>query len=369
MKYKKENITSFAVVTDRTDGTLNGKFKAKIQYLGGIEKDIFYVSPYASNSEGGIIAIPEVTTKVLVCSPNGSSEWYYIGATFDPEPGQVLGSKIPDSVAYPISRVDPNTYKARGVPMRMNFKSVDGAGLTISEEYNPEFINKKTELKSTVNKKVTLNDSPAVDSIVMDSGNGSRITLSDNPQNQSVPSRAIQIESVGPQKHINIESQTDIVVVDGKELQLINNSTGAKAPAGAPNEAGNVNIQSKWKDVNVFTQAKEGRIFIECLNQNGSNQIIQIETNGEGGAVIIKTKGDIRLDAGGNIDMKAGGQIRMQSQDNLSIKSNSGSLEVQSAGTANIDAPTINLANGSSPSDPNVQGEQSYYGNEGITTY
>jgi hypothetical protein len=251
----------------------------------------------------------------------------------------------------------------------MNFKSVKGAGLTISEEYNPEFINKKTEIKSTINKKITLNDSPEIDSVVMESGNGARIILSDNPQTQGIPPRAIQIESVGPQKHINLESQTDVVVVDGRELQLLNESTGAKAPAGAPDEAGNVNIQSKWKDVNIFTQAKEGRIFIECLNTSGSNQLIEIETNGEGGAIVIKTRGDIRLDAGGNIDMKAGGEIRMQSKQKLSLQSVEGGLDVQSASTANIDAPTINLADGASPSEPSVEGQQSYYGNTGVTTY
>ena len=391
MKYKKENITSFAVVTDRTDGTLNGRFKAKVDYLGGVEREIQYVSPYASNTEGGIIAVPEVTTKILVCSPNGSSSWYYLGATFEPEPGQVIGSKIPDTSLNPVSRVDPEMYKARGAPMRMNFKSTNGAGLTISEEYNPTFINKKTELKSTVNKKVTLNDSPAIDSVLLESGNGARILLSDNPQNQSIPPRAIQIESVGPQKHINIESQTDIVVVDGRELQLLNNSTGAKAPAGAPNEAGNVNIQSKWKDVNVFTQADQGRIFIECLNQNGSNQVIQIETKGSGGAIRIKTNGkvDIEADAIGiqtnTLDVNATSQINMQSPAinlngivnaplvngafNGNITGNAG--YAQSAGQAPdgtgspspVGPPSVPNAN------PNIGDSESYYGTTGVTTY
>tara|TARA_R100001377_G_C3194727_1_gene112210 strand:+ start:974 stop:2077 length:1104 start_codon:yes stop_codon:yes gene_type:complete len=363
-----KNIISLAEVQNRGDARMNGTFKALVRSLDDTEQSINYVSPYASNSNGGFVAIPEDGVEILVCSPVGSNAWYYLGATFAPEPGQVEGDKLADGEVYPLSRIDPENYKARGVPMRISLKSVNGAGLTISEEYNPKFINKKTELKSTVNKTVSLNDSPAIDAIVLDSGNGAKITLSDNPQNQSVPSRAIQVETVGPQKYINNSAQTDIVVIDGKELQMLNNSTGTKAPEGQPDLAGNVNIQSKWKDVNVFTQAKEGRIFIECLNESGSNQVIQIETNGAGGAIVIKTKGDIRLDAGGNIDMKAGGQIRMQSAGTYSIDSG-GALEVQSASTANIEAPTIQLANGAGPVAPVTDGEQSYYGNTGVTTY
>jgi hypothetical protein len=253
--------------------------------------------------------------------------------------------------------------------MRQQFKGSNGGGLTMSEEYNPTFISKKTELTSEVNKKVSLIDSPAIDSIILDSGNGSRITLSDNPQNQSIPSRAIQVETVGPQKYINVESQTDVVVVDGRELQVLNNSTGANAPEGDPDKAGNVNIQSKWKDINVFTQAEQGRIFIECLNEGGDSQLIQIETNGTGGAIVIKTKGDIRLDAGGNIDLTAGNQIRMKSGADFSVGSG-GAVQVKSSSDTNIDGDKIHLNSGNaSPSTPSIQGQESTYGNTGITTY
>ncbi len=368
MSCKSENTISLAEVTERSDSTLNGKFKARIFELGNTELPVYYVSPYASNGAGAFVAIPEEGTEILVCSPNGTDSWYYMGGTFSPEPGQVEGSKLPDSDAYPMSRVDPNTYKARGVPMRMNLKSINGAGLTISEEYNPEFINKKTELKSTVNKTVTLNDSPAIDSVVMDSGNGAKITLSDNPSNQSVPARAIQVESVGPQKFINSESQTDIVVVDGRELQVLNNSTGTKAPDGEPNLAGNVNLQSKWKDVNVFTQAEQGRIFIECLNTNGNNQVIEIQTNGSNGAIRIKTNGkvdiaaeNIGINANSNIDIKAGGNINMQS---------GGVTNIKAGGNINADGAEVQLNGGlASNADPNIGNSESYYGNKGVTTY
>ena len=366
---RNEQIISLAEVGDRTDATLNGSFKAKVYSLDQAEVDVNYVSPYASNSNGGLVAIPEEGVEILVCSPHGSTSWYYMGATFAPEPEQVEGSTLPDGSVHPLARVDPENYKARGVPMRVSLKSVNGAGLTLSEEYNPDFINKKTELKSTVNKKLTLNDSPAIDAIILDSGNGAKITLTDDPKNQSIPSRALQIETVGPQKYLNIESQTDIVVKDGRELQLLNLSTGAKAPEGEPNLAGNVNIQSEKKDVNLFTKAAEGRIFIECINESGSNQVIEIQTNGSGGAIRIKTNGkvdieatDIGINATDSINMKAGAAINIEAGGNLSLKS---------GGTVFADgSPNIRLNEGGSQSaEPQIGNAESYYENEGVTTY
>ena len=365
---RTEQIISLAEVGDRTDANLNGCFKAKVNALDQAEVDVNYVSPYATNSNGGMVAIPEEGVEILVCSPHGSGSWYYMGATFSPEPEQVHGSSLPDGSIYPLSRIDPENYKARGVPMRINLKSVNGAGLTMSEEYNPDFINKKTELKSTVNKTISLIDSPGIDAIILDSGNGAKITLTDDPKNQSVPSRALQIETVGPQKYLNIESQTDIVVKDGRELQLINLSTGAKAPEGEPNRAGNVNIQSEKKDVNLFTKAEEGRIFIECINESGSNQVIEIQTNGSDGAIRIKTNGkvdieatDIGINATGNINMKAAGDLKMESGGVTSIKA---------GGNINADGAQIQLNGGmSTAAEPDIGNAESYYENEGVTTY
>jgi len=360
-------IISLAEVRKRTDSNRNGTILARIVALDNAERDVCYVSPYATNSKGAFIAIPSYGTQILVCQLPGSSTWYYLGSTFSPEPLEVDGDALEDSNIPPLERVDEDIYRARGEPMKTVLQSPEGAGLTISEEYNPDFFNKKTELHSTTNKVLSLNDSPSIDSVILDSGNCSRMILTSSPEDDKVPDRALLIDTAGPQRIINHESETDIVIGGGgRELQLLNQANGAEY--GESLICGNVNIQSKWKDVNVFTQAKQGRIFIECLKKDGNNQLIQIETNGEDGAIVIKTGGDIRLDASGNIDMKAGGQIRMQSASSISIRSG-GSLEVQSENTANIDAPTINLADGASPSSPNTQGQQSSYGNNGITKY
>lgn len=362
-----EQVISLAEVRDRTDPSRNGSFLARINHLGNTETRVNYVSPYASNGAGGMIAIPEEGTEILVCRPSGSTSWYYLGATMSPEIEEAEGPVIADAGVLPASRIDPNLYRARGVPMKIALKSNNGAGLSISEEYNPKFINRKTELTSSVGKRVSLVDSPNIDSIILDSGNGSKITLTDDPKNNSLPSRAIQVETVGPQKYVNYESQTDILVGrGGRELQLLNNANGVAWGEGA--ECGNVNIQSKWKDVNVWTQAERGRIFIQCLAEDGDEQVIQIETKGTGGNIIITTRGDITLNAEGNLNINAGEEIKMKAGGKLSI--DCASLDIDSNGVANIDGSEIHLAGDqASPTPPETPSVESTYGSEGITTY
>jgi len=362
---RNEGAISLAEVRSRVDPGRSGAFRAKIASEGNDEQTVYYVSPYGSNAQGAFIAVPEVGTQVLVCKVTGGTSWYYLGTTFAPEPAEVDGAKVKDAQVMPFERVDPEIYKARGTPMKYVFKSPQGAGITMSDEYNPEFFNRKTEISSGGAKKITMTEAPTIDSIVLDSGNGSRITLTDDPQSQGLAARSVEVFSVGPQKYINKESQTDIVVHSaGRELQLLNQASGIEWGPGTP--CGNVNIQSKRRDVNVFTQGESGRIFIECLNEQGANQQIVIETNGADGAITIKTNGDVNIDAGQAINMRA---------PNVNIgctkfSVNAGDIQMQ-GNQVNIDPGngTIQLADGASPENPTIPDPQSLYDNTGVTTY
>jgi hypothetical protein len=365
---RNEGALSLGEVRSRVDPGRSGAFRANIAAEGNTEQTVYYVSPYGSNAEGAFVAVPEVGTQILCCRVTGGTSWYYLGTTFAPEPGEVIGPKIKDTANMPLERVDPEMYKARGAPMKYVFKSPQGAGITMSDEYNPEFFNKKTEITSGGAKKIMLTEAPTIDSIILDSGNGSRITLTDDPKNQSMAARSIQVESVGPQKYINTESQTDIVVgKGGRELQLLNNANGYVWGDSA--ESGNVNIQSKWKDVNVFTQAEQGRIFIEFLNESGSNQQIVIETNGDDSdGITIKTTGNVNIQAGEDINIDASNDINIACGGKFSVDAE----DIQMQGNqVNIDpgGGTIQLANRTNTTAPTIPNPQSTYDNTGVTTY
>jgi len=388
---------SLAVVEDVADSERNGGFSASITSLGGAVRPVTYVSPYVSNSEGAFIAIPEEGTTILVCKPDENSSWYFLGATFIPEPGQAEGGAIPDGkYVEPVERVLPDLYRSRGVPMQMAMKSPTGAGIMMSEEYTPGalgepgYFNNEAEITASINKKIKLIESPGIDSIILDSGNNSTITLSNDPKAESLAHGSVQIETLGPQKYLNTGSQTDLVVGEGgRELQLLNKGNGVAWGDGAI--CGNVNIQSYKKDVNIFTQAEEGRIFIECLNGGGSNQVIEIQTNGEGGAIRIKTNGKVDIEASevgvqaNSIDVKANTAINMDAPTiNLNGVVNAPLVNAAfngnitgtagyavTAGLAVVGTPIVVTVPAPvvPPADPGIGNTESYYGNDGVTTY
>tara|TARA_R110002020_G_scaffold82948_5_gene205605 strand:+ start:3018 stop:4133 length:1116 start_codon:yes stop_codon:yes gene_type:complete len=359
---------SLAEVTNRIDPTKVGLFQARISAESNAERPVMYVTPYASNEAGAFVAVPELGVQVLVCQPAGSADWYYLGSTFAPQPKESTGSLTIDNANLnPLEIAAPDLSRAMGVPMRMQWTGTNGGGFHIMEEMNESMINEKVEIQSSTSKKVSLNDNPTSDSIILNSGNGSTIKVTDNPQNMMDPARAVLIETEGPQKYINSKAQTDIVVLDGMELQVLNNSTGSMGSEEDP--AGNVNIQSKWKDVNVFTKAAEGRIFIECLNGDGSNQVIEIQTNGADGAIRIKTNGKVDISAN-NIGIEASGSINMKGA-SINMESTQGDFNIRSSSTVNVAGSQVQL----NPTyevpqaTPDIGSSEDYYGGSGITTY
>ena len=335
-------IIQLAEVIDRVDPTNSGQFIARIAALGNELISINYTTPYASNEGGAFIAVPEVGTQVLVCQPTGSTSWYYLGATFAPQPKESTGALTIDNVELtPFEIAAPELTAALGVPMRLQWTGTQGEGIRIIDETNDSMMNKKVEINSIAGKKVSLNDNPTADALILDSGNGATIRLTDNPQMPSIsPARAVLVNSEGPQRYINGKSQTSIAVVDGRELNLINDSTGLMGSPVAP--AGNVNIQSKWQDVNVFTKGIDSKIFIKCLGTEGVDQVIEISTAGTGGGIDIKTQGKVNIIGSEGISIDSLGPINMKGS-NINLEATAGGVNINSPGTINLKGTTVHL--------------------------
>ena len=143
--------------------------------------------------------------------------------------------------------------------MQMCFKGTRGNGLIISEQTqgDPKSCNIKTELIGQSGKKVQLNDSPGIDSILIKNDHGDGITVTTEPKAMGMMSRAISLESHGPQTYLNREGQTNHVVYDGTELNIQNHSTGKNKDPNEPMRYGNVNIESKTHDVNIMSRKDE----------------------------------------------------------------------------------------------------------------
>lgn len=322
-----------AEVRDRTDIGAMGVFYAKISGLGEGNQLVKYVSPYGSSAKAGFIGVPELGTQILVCKPSGSNEWYYMGSTFQPEASpknpsraEIIAGVEVQNLPSPFSRVDPNICKTSGVPSKVVLHGNNGQGLEISDEQDGKTTNNiKTELLSANKKRITLHDSPGIDSITLDSGNNASITLTQDPRdNPQKNAASIEIDCNGPQLHVCRESDLELMVLGGgRELNIRNKANGVAwgGVAGVPDAklptAGNVNIQSDRGDVNIFSNSPyTGRIFIETLNRFGQRQLIKIGAAGPDGRIVLQAQ-SIVLDAtgpGGTIDMNAPAGVFINSE-------------------------------------------------------
>jgi hypothetical protein len=367
---------SLAEVREQFDPDRNKKFIAKIRSLGDAEKVINWTSPFSSGGLGTISTpIPAKGVTVLVCQPEGSDSWYYLGST---------GKK---SIDNPNTAIDPYEDTVapfnRGVDVGGKIKGGTGlqddtviqndlgCGLELSQTRGKKNQVIHTKTYTPQGKKVLVSDSPGIDSVIMDSNNGSKITVTSEPQGQlGLASQSVQIDTVGPQRFFNYEDQTDILVEDGRELQILNNSTGFNKGVGSTSEHyGNVNLQSKWRDINIFTQAESGRVFIECLKEDGVNQVIELQTHGPDSTIRIIATGKVDISAD-SVGIAATNSIDIRSEGNLNLAAG-GAVNIQSgSGDINADGPQINLNSGnSSPAVPNIGDDESYYGTKGVTTY
>jgi hypothetical protein len=280
-----------AEVQDNSDIIESGAF-----YVSNGNRDfvfkVHYVSPYLAGDQGGFIAIPEVGSRVLVCQPTGENEWYYLGSTTK----FGLGGAIADAGNAKKGRrvlADRKIYKARGLPQRVVWKTPKGNALILSDEYNSDYFDLKAELRTGSGKSIRLVDSPKVDCIIIENEHGDKIKISSTSNDATAP-RSIELECKGTINIITRESSLNLQVIDGKELNIINNSSGSKRSGPNDPTPGNINIVSEQGDVNITTKSDTGSIFLD--------------TKGANSHIVLKSKGqiDIKGDKGVYIDGNPG---------------------------------------------------------------
>lgn len=362
---------SRAEVREKFDPRKRKNFLAKIECLGQAERLIHYTTPYFHGESGFTTPPPEPGVLILVVQPEGTSEWYYM-ASIPLQGLQMDNTTILENDNNPALDAKPTLDDAgSGNAETIRLQGTMGAGLEITNTRAPKAQNIGTKLYTAAGKQVILSDSRGIDAIILDNGSKTGVAMvtvgGEDPQTDFIQANGFEVKTTGPQDLVNLTSQTNIVVKDGRELQLINNSLGTHAPGENSEEYGNVNIQSKYKDLNLISLGESGRIFIECLNEAGNNQTIEIQTHGNNGVVRIITKGkvdivaeNVGIEASNNIDLRAGNQIRLQG---------GSQINVLSSGNVNIDGAFTFLNSGkASPANPNTGDSDSHYP-EGITTY
>lgn len=244
-------------VISNEDYTKTGKFLAKVSELDNSVVEVTYTSPYFLQGFAGFIAIPEPTSLVILAQIDdelNGAKWFYLGTIVDELQGDVakdnrlLGVQGTNDLG--VLPEDHHLYKADNTPDRVTLKSPKGNSLILSDSSNSEFNNIKTELKSPSGKSIQLNDSTYIDALILRNEHGDRIKISSSSNGLSGP-RSIELESKGSVKVISREGGVDLLVEDGTDINIVNNSSGAKADPSFPNTSGNINIKSSSHNINI----------------------------------------------------------------------------------------------------------------------
>jgi hypothetical protein len=107
-------------------------------------------------------------------------------------------------------------------------------------------------------------------------------------------------------------------LVEGRDISIVNNSAGYMA-APLP-QYGNVNLVSRWKDINIYTDGVTGNVFISTplglIQLRGGTISVYgatVNVNSASDINIKSSAGNINLDAALDINLRAGASLNMTS--------------------------------------------------------
>jgi hypothetical protein len=345
-----------AKVISTIDSSNEGRFKVTFppRCKQSETANVIYTSPSYSIYEGGFFAPPTLGSEVLVFQADDQNYYYLSTIVSFPKltckPAGLFG-KIKDFLV-----AGKKIFNSDNQPKAIYLTNTKGAGIKISNYYNndgSEIPRDKVTVNSTQGHKLVLSDNPNLDCVILRNKDGDGITITAN-SNPVHSSNSIVIKSKSSQRYVADAGELRFTLTDGRDLILENNSTGINSGAGSP--YGNVNLVSKWKDINIYTQGAgnpitgdAGRVLIST-----PNGVIQLNS---GGDVTIYAKGDINiaseqninmeandinLRARGDINVRSDGAIRTLSQQESELRSNS-SVNIRTPGTIEANSSTFNM--------------------------
>jgi len=289
----KVNKIYLGKVVSNKDVTHSGRLSAYIEEYSSDIVEVTYTSPFYSKNSGGMIALPEVGTDILVYHLDSNNAFYYISTVVDHNSSS---EKDPRSSILKNWKIiaDKYVFKDKDIPQVITFTDPFNNGMRISSTFAKKFISSKVELISQAGKKVLISDSPKANFIKIRNEHGDGITIT-SKENPTLSDRAILMKSNGPQMFTVFESEMDLRVIDGRDINIENLSTGINGLSPGQ-KSGNVNVRSKHSDITLHSEGSDGRIFIITPKAR-----IQIQADGsvmiEALNVQIKSDTSISMDS------------------------------------------------------------------------
>ena len=373
------------IVKSNGDNLKRGGLEVKIPALKNRVVFVTYTTPYYRMNSGGMVAIPEDGSQVLVLHNKkpryGESSFYFhscivtatprdtnegINEDYTPLKDNDVKAKI---YSNPAPEFDDkgNDVTPSPKPVTQTFTNTAGAGLYIHRDFSTPTLSNNVTIKTE--KGCEVNVGPIGAQIRNEEGDF--INLAGAKGGDEFASRALNIETRGPQEYKCTSSDINMKIVDGGDINIENNSTGfggfgktfvAPSPGnptptdtipGKYQWSGNIRLKSRYRNIDLAALGDLSNINIVTnkakIKLDGITGQVTIYTPNDiqlnsGANISLKAEGDISLDAGGAFKVIAGSTVEIDGKSSTTVKSN-GAVTMQSGAVASVNGTTVALNN------------------------
>ena len=285
--------------------------------------EVKYCSPYGGGEYAGFVMMPEADQQIIYCQAENDVEQTYfylgsiIGPTFDMEQEKALGrTAVPD----PVMPHDYDDYSMNSQSMSYGMQNPINQQVVLQDfkgiEDGKAVNNKKIKLKSQRGHALTLDDSTETQKVNLRSAShGAGLELRDMDGDHD-PSKGPESAYLYGKQNVTMRSWKGgmkIGVVDGQNLDILNNSTGGNSVSGnvdspvlgAAQKAasfGNIQIHTDRGDV-VISSGGNG-VFIDCMGGDPNA--------GTGSSFQVRSQNKIHLYSSKGIDLKSDGPVNIK---------------------------------------------------------
>ena len=332
-----------AEVVSNTDIFQTGSIQvSSTSFIG--PRSCVYTSPFGGlhspidGQKAGFFAIPSIGQQVLITQTDDDEggDIYYFMAVIHTNDNRKDGESIP--VIARSGPIPDEIYKLYpGSPQKVILRDGYGNRFVLSHAYGKE-VNREVNRAEVIGykgKRLSLDESPMINRISLENEykDGFYLTSDASPASPDMGERHMILRTVGMMQHLS-EFGIEMVVTEGTELSLTNNSVGVNSDGSI---YGNVNLRSKYKDVNLISEGSEGKILLRSLGDDG---IIQLNSDGD---IIIKSPNRAVYIEGNEINVKANSSLNLGAPDVNINGSNSVSITGGATSTLSLVAAVATL--------------------------
>lgn len=359
-----------AGVVSNTDIFQTGNFTVSSTSFTGT-KACIYTSPYGGfhepifGNKGGFFAIPGIGQQILIAqSADDKGDVFYFISVIHANDNRTDGDAIP--VISKAGPIPDEMYKSYpGSPQKLMLRDSYGNRFVLSHAFS-ETKNRevnRAEVIGSKGKRLSLDESPMINRISLENEykDGFYLTSDASPASTDMGERHMILRTVGMMQHLS-EFGIEMVVTEGTDLSLTNNSVGINSDGSI---YGNVNLRSKYKDINLISEGSEGKVLLRSLGTDG---VIQLNSDGD---IIIKSPNkaiyiegnEININAAGSLNL-GGANVNINGTQSVSITGGSTSTVSLTSAEATLDGILVNLGPATPPAAATSPNSPQQYQND-----